>query len=133
MKYYIAYSENGRILKTGICNDSDFNKQGPNVIEGVADDSTQYVDRGQIVDMPTKPDGEAYFDFDKKQWVLDHQAQKDAVGMMRARLLAETDWTQLPDVPDAIKVKWVNYRQQLRDITTQDGYPFEIMWPDKPE
>lgn len=133
MKNYIVYLDNGQILKTGVCNDSEFEIQGANVIEGFADDSCQYIENGQVVDMPAKPDSEAYFDFDAKQWVLDTAAQEQSVKLQRSRLLAESDWTQLPDVPLATKTAWAQYRQDLRDITTQDGYPFAIMWPVKPE
>jgi hypothetical protein len=59
------------------------------------------------------------------------------VSSMRAKrdqLLAETDWIvaksyeQQSLVPSA----WVKYRQELRDITLQDNFPYEIVWPDKP-
>ena len=35
----------------------------------------------------------------------------------RNPLLFESDWTQNADVPQAIKDKWVTYRQELRDLT----------------
>jgi hypothetical protein len=45
----------------------------------------------------------------------------------RNTLLADCDWTQLPDAPvDA--AAWAVYRQELRDITTQAD-PFNIIWP----
>lgn len=47
-------------------------------------------------------------------------------------LLTECDWTQLPDAP-ANSVTWAVYRQELRDITIQEGYPFNVIWPTKPE
>ena len=50
----------------------------------------------------------------------------------RSKLLAQTDWTQLPDVPEQTRAAWVGYRQALRDITTQAGYPFDVRWPSKP-
>ncbi len=50
----------------------------------------------------------------------------------RNRRLTATDWTQLPDVPQAVKDKWSVYRQALRDITKQDGYPNNIVWPEQP-
>lgn len=28
--------------------------------------------------------------------------------------------------------EWAEYRQALRDITTQDGFPYNVIWPDKP-
>ena len=48
----------------------------------------------------------------------------------RDKLLAETDWAVLPDVtaPDG----YLEYRQALRDITSQDGFPADVVWPVKP-
>ena len=50
----------------------------------------------------------------------------------RNRLLAATDWTQLPDVPEGTRLLWADYRQALRDITDQPGFPYEITWPTAP-
>jgi len=50
-----------------------------------------------------------------------------AIRQQRNRLLSESDWTQLADSP-ADKNKWAVYRQELRDITTQED-PFSIVWP----
>lgn len=42
---------------------------------------------------------------------------------IRNKLLAESDWTQIPDVQESKTVEWINawkaYRKQLRDITIQ--------------
>jgi len=51
----------------------------------------------------------------------------------RNRLLSTTDWTQLPDVPQATKDLWATYRQSLRDITTQSGFPTDVVWPSQPQ
>lgn len=52
----------------------------------------------------------------------------------RNALLAESDWTQLSDAPFSVeqKAEWAVYRQQLRDLTDQTGFPESIMWPAKP-
>lgn len=50
----------------------------------------------------------------------------------RDALLAATDWTQAVDVPQATKDKWAPYRQALRDVPQQAGFPENIQWPDKP-
>ncbi len=50
----------------------------------------------------------------------------------RAQLLAASDWTQLPDVPLATKQAWAAYRQALRDITEQPGFPHSVVWPEPP-
>jgi hypothetical protein len=52
----------------------------------------------------------------------------------RNRLLAECDWTQLADVvlTDEAKAAWATYRQALRDLTLQAGFPFDVTYPTKP-
>ena len=56
------------------------------------------------------------------------------IKLKRSALLYQCDWTQLPDVKlsDATKTKWEQYRQALRDITLQPGYPFTVVWPTAP-
>lgn len=51
----------------------------------------------------------------------------------RDRLLRSTDWTQLTDVPSPLKDKYTNYRQALRDIPQQEGFPLTVSWPSLPE
>jgi hypothetical protein len=50
----------------------------------------------------------------------------------RNALLAETDWIQAADVPQATKDLWAPYRQALRDVPEQSGFPTDIVWPVKP-
>lgn len=50
----------------------------------------------------------------------------------RNQLLASSDWTQLPDVPQTLKDAWATYRQTLRNITSQSGFPQNIVWPIQP-
>lgn len=49
----------------------------------------------------------------------------------RNRRLADSDWTQLPDAP-VDQAAWATYRQELRDVTAQAGFPWEINWPVEP-
>ena len=54
--------------------------------------------------------------------------------MFRDSLLAQSDWTQLPDSPltDAKKTEWATYRQALRDFPS-DWVPSNTAnFPDKP-
>jgi len=60
-----------------------------------------------------------------------HETQKQNVRNQRNQLLKETDWTALNDVPP--NQAWVEYRQALRDITEQEGFPEGVVWPVKPE
>ena len=50
----------------------------------------------------------------------------------RDRLLAETDWTQLLDAPTETQTTYAAYRQLVRDVTKQAGFPWQIDWPAKP-
>jgi hypothetical protein len=51
------------------------------------------------------------------------------VRAQRNALLADCDWTQLADAPVDSQV-WAAYRQALRDITDQPGFPWNIVWPE---
>ena len=46
--------------------------------------------------------------------------------------LASSDWTQLADAP-VDSSAWAVYRQQLRDITKQPGFPSDLTWPVAPD
>ena len=50
----------------------------------------------------------------------------------RDNLLSQTDWTQVVDAP-VDQTAWATYRQALRDITDQAGFPENIDWPVAPE
>ena len=53
---------------------------------------------------------------------------------LRQILLSACDWTVATDSPldSDTKNQWIQYRQLLRDITQQQGYPQEISWPVPP-
>jgi len=48
----------------------------------------------------------------------------------RNRLLSDTDWMALSD--NTMSPAWASYRQALRDITAQEGFPYSVIWPAKP-
>lgn len=52
----------------------------------------------------------------------------------RDKLLADTDWTQVLDAPIDAETReaYRTYRQSLRDISEQDGFPETITWPELP-
>jgi hypothetical protein len=65
-----------------------------------------------------------------------YKARKDAeqaanVRRQRTEKLKDCDWTQIAD-STADKTAWATYRQALRDITGQAGFPWTITWPDAP-
>lgn len=58
--------------------------------------------------------------------------QSLAIRHERNLKLALSDWTQLSDAP-VDKAAWAAYRQALRDIPAQQGFPLEVQWPVQPE
>lgn len=65
---------------------------------------------------------------------LDPENQWAAIRAVRDRLLAECDWTQIPDVPltEEQKEAWRTYRQALRDIPQMYVSIDDIVWPVPP-
>lgn len=61
-----------------------------------------------------------------------YEEQAGRIRQDRAVRLAQTDWTQLPDVPQSTKDMWAPYRQALRDVPLQPGFPNDVVWPVPP-
>jgi len=58
----------------------------------------------------------------------------DAAREIRDRMLASSDWTQIADSPlsPEVRATWAIYRQALRDVPEQSGFPTAINWPSAP-
>jgi len=54
-----------------------------------------------------------------------------AIRAERDAKLKESDWTQVIDAP-VDQAAWATYRQALRDIPDQEGFPNEVTWPVEP-
>ena len=61
------------------------------------------------------------------------EIQSAEVRTKRNALLAASDWTQLQDAPTELAEQWKEYRQALRDIPQQEGFPFNVVFPTRPE
>lgn len=64
--------------------------------------------------------------------VADATRRADEARAERNRRLTACDWTALPDAPlgAAQKAEWAVYRQSLRDVTDQPGFPDALVWPE---
>lgn len=62
----------------------------------------------------------------------DYNAAAAAVRAERDRLIASCDWTVLGDAK-TVKADWRTYRQALRDVPEQAGFPYDVTWPVRPE
>lgn len=66
-------------------------------------------------------------------WVVSNLSVEDAGNNIRSQrnnLLSQTDWMALSD--NVMSPAWAEYRQALRDVTAQEGFPFSVVWPVKP-
>jgi len=58
------------------------------------------------------------------------EQQADDMRSQRDKLIADTDWMALSD--NTLTSEWAAYRQDLRDVTAQAGFPHTVDWPVKP-
>lgn len=63
------------------------------------------------------------------------EQQEMQIRVQRNSLLSLSDWTQLADAPLTLEQKqaWAEYRQALRDVPEQAGFPKNVIWPSTPE
>ena len=82
-------------------------------------------------DIPQPSDAEIEAEVSR---LIAEQPAKEARGE-RDRLLTESDWVTIraTDTGDPVPTEWQTYRQALRDITEQTGFPEEIDWPQEPQ
>ena len=68
------------------------------------------------------------------QWAIENLPQDEAemrVRRERDRDLQQCDWVVVKHSESGTPVptEWINYRQALRDITNQEGFPYNVTWP----
>ena len=107
---------------------------GDVVLEGPQAQPTRY--QVAFADGVEQIDGKWYTKYSVAEMDAEAITAKDAeqaksVRDQRNTKLTESDWTQVADAP-VDKQLWATYRQALRDISTQSGFPWEVTWPDAP-
>jgi len=152
MKYFTIYNPTtGEIVLSGQCPDNDFDLQKlPNceTIEGDGDFLSNYVSNGQIQNYTNEQKAlksqrmPSFYQWSNQtfNWVdtrTDDQKKKDQIAIVdlqRSDLLSSSDWIVIraTDQGTPIPKDWQTYRQALRDIPTQSGYPFNVVWPTAP-
>ena len=81
-------------------------------------------------------DGKWYTKYSVSDLDAEGIAAKDAeqaksVREQRNQKLKDTDWTQVADAP-VDQAAWAAYRQALRDVPSQQGFPWDVQWPVEP-
>lgn len=81
--------------------------------------------------VPFTAEEEAEFDAAETAWnagASNRLAEKER--LKRDSLLANTDWRASSDL--TLPTEWATYRQALRDVPGQSGFPASITWPEAP-
>ena len=77
-----------------------------------------------VIDPPQAPEPEP-------EPELTFEEKAAAIRAQRNWRLSSSDWTQIADSPvDA--AAWAAYRQALRDVPQQAGFPETVVWPEPP-
>jgi len=151
MNYTVFDIASKEIIRSGVCDEDIFALQadvGQGVIEGEYNNFVGYVENNVIVFYTAQqtalkqnqPSPFSYWSNQTFSWIdsrtetQQYNDAKNGVALQRNTLLYESDWTQIPNNPLSIEEQeaWAVYRQQLRDITSQSGYPLNVVWPTKP-
>lgn len=110
----------------------------PSIHKNIPEDAVEVTDEEHVRLMEGQCDGYSIVCGDdgrpylKEPYTPEPNYEKDA-REKRNFLLRESDWSQAGDVPEKIRESYKVYRQALRDITKQEGFPENIEWPKKPE
>ena len=106
-------------------------------------DMPPYTTRTQAIeqnDTPTQVDGAWVYGWTISNKTDEQIAEYDAllaadVRAERDKLIASCDWMAIKafEAGTTVGTAWATYRQALRDVTDQAGFPNEITWPTQPE
>ena len=158
MKSYIVYNnKSGEIIRTGQCQDDALSIQAVSDDESVIESnsginsSTGYILNGEAVSYTDEqrsnkqqlPSYPAIWSNETFSWVDLRTPDQirtsliNAVTLKRNKLLADSDWTDTLSAKTRLGDErynaWQVYRQVLRDIPLQPGFPFEVLWPIAPQ
>lgn len=79
------------------------------------------VETGETTTVTLSPEQEAQF----------KASYAEQARSYRTVLLTSSDWTQVADAP-VDQAAWATYRQALRDVPQQAGFPTDVVWPTPP-
>lgn len=149
MKYILLIDSFGEVVYLATTNSEEAVFSLPNttpkeVSQEVYDQAKKakgsYYQGDTLIQRPVRPSAYHFWNKENKVWVLDEVARNTEESAearaKRDRLLTESDWTDTLSFRErngeAKYAEWQTYRQALRDITSQQGFPLNIDWPVPP-
>jgi hypothetical protein len=140
------YDNKGKIVLSAVCADDavqalidnpDFSNYS--YLRAEYNPQEFYIDinTAQPVPIPEKPGPDYYFSYNTYSWELRLDVAETRAINLRNTLLANSDWTDTLSsknrLGEDLYNQWQAYRQALRDVPEQAGFPLAIVWPTPPE
>lgn len=143
MFYYISYDIYGRILQKFNITTKDLPNNTDNIfylsLDNIAFDLASFrvnPATKELIELPYFDKEYQYYDYETDTVKIDSNKLDLIFRNKREVALLNSDWTELPSaltrLGETKVTEWQIYRQVLRDITTQSGYPETIIWPEQP-
>ena len=150
--YYIVYdSATGEIFASGTCSEQDYPNQarpGYDLMQAQGDYFHNYVKDGQLYaytdaqvaakSVPQQPymkwSNTTFSWYDSRTSDQINTQTAYQVRAQRDGYLYACDWTQIPNNPltPEVQQEWAVYRQALRNVPEQPGFPLNVTWPTPP-
>jgi len=134
MRQFTVYETNtGNVLKVLTQSKEPVLKEGQSFIEGnYSDDQFDIVDGEPVANVKdTVTPAPTIISLSGDEEAHHHHTPEEEVRFQRNALLRESDWTQVADAP-VDKQSWATYRQTLRGVPQQEGFPDNVIWPTPP-
>jgi hypothetical protein len=133
--YYTIVDDKNRIYRSRVSEDPNYPVATELGFKLLPDDPPVVSENQSIFRLDPVPEGANSIVYIIDEHPPMDNAQKHSIHHdRRIRLLFACDWTQLPDcnLSEEKKEEFRVYRQKLRDITKQEGYPDIVTWPERP-
>lgn len=139
MKEFTILNQNGKILRSGVCQDEAFeaqaNEPGEVVVEGNYSMFEYYFKNNEFQKIPPKPSKLHVWDENECIWKATKPYTLEQVRTIRNAKLRTSDWTDTVSAQTRLSAEelqaWQNYRQALRDITNNLDLD-NVVWPVPP-
>jgi hypothetical protein len=110
-----------------------------NIIELDTLDATKFVPYKQNIELSTRHDGQIGWKLENNEWITNeiqfsYEEKCRKIRNARNAVLFKSDKYLVSDYPISEQQRnfWIAYRQSLRDITSQEGFPDNVIWPQAP-
>jgi hypothetical protein len=91
----------------------------------------------ELIAIPDRPSPDYTFSYDSYSWEVNTARATKRMRNIRDGLLSDSDWTDTLSsknrLGEDLYNQWQAYRQALRDVPEQAGFPLAIVWPTPPE